>query len=175
MSANVPLALYVHLPWCVAKCPYCDFVSHAVPREGLPERQYLDALADDLEFAAQPAHGREVISVFFGGGTPSLFAAESIERILAHARALLPFAADAEVTLEANPGTVEHARFQEYRAAGVNRISLGAQTFDDRRLAALGRIHSARETYLAVDELRVAGIDNFNMDLMYALRGQVTQ
>ena len=175
MSANVPLALYVHLPWCVAKCPYCDFVSHAVPREGLPERQYLDALADDLEFAAQPAHGREVISVFFGGGTPSLFAAESIERILAHARALLPFAADAEVTLEANPGTVEHARFQEYRAAGVNRISLGAQTFDDQRLAALGRIHSARETYLAVDELRAAGIDNFNLDLMYALPGQDTQ
>jgi len=175
MSTNVPLALYVHLPWCVAKCPYCDFVSHAVPREGLPERQYLDALADDLEFAAQPAHGREVISVFFGGGTPSLFAAESIERILAHARALLPFAADAEVTLEANPGTVEHARFQEYRAAGVNRISLGAQTFDDQRLAALGRIHSARETYLAVDELRAAGIDNFNLDLMYALPGQDTQ
>ena len=174
MSAIVPLALYVHLPWCVAKCPYCDFVSHAVPREGLPERQYVDALTDDLEFAAHAAHGREVISVFFGGGTPSLFAAESIDRILTSARAALPFAADAEVTLEANPGTVEHARFQEYRAAGVNRISLGAQTFDDRRLASLGRIHSARETCLAVDELHAAGIANFNLDLMYALPEQDT-
>jgi oxygen-independent coproporphyrinogen-3 oxidase len=175
MSAIVPLALYIHLPWCVAKCPYCDFVSHAVPREGLPERQYVDALTDDLEFAAQPALGREVISVFFGGGTPSLFAAESIERILTCARSLLPFAADAEVTLEANPGTVEHARFQEYRAAGVNRISLGAQTFDDNRLAALGRIHCASETYLAVDELHAAGIENFNLDLMYALPEQDTE
>jgi putative oxygen-independent coproporphyrinogen III oxidase len=172
MSAIVPLALYVHLPWCVAKCPYCDFVSHAVPRDGLPERQYLDALEDDLEFAAAPAQGREVISVFFGGGTPSLFSAESIDRILARARAALPFAPDAEVTLEANPGTVEHARFREYRAAGVNRVSLGAQSFEDRNLARLGRIHSRRETYLAVDELRAAGLENFNLDLMYALPEQ---
>jgi oxygen-independent coproporphyrinogen-3 oxidase len=172
MSAAVPLALYVHLPWCVAKCPYCDFVSHAVPREGLPERRYLDALSDDLEFAAARAQGREVISVFFGGGTPSLFSAASIEQILARARATLPFAADAEVTLEANPGTVEHARFVEYRAAGVNRVSLGAQSFDDGQLGRLGRIHSTRETLVAVGELQVAGLENFNLDLMYALPEQ---
>jgi oxygen-independent coproporphyrinogen-3 oxidase len=172
MSADVPLALYVHLPWCVAKCPYCDFVSHAVPREGLPEQQYLGALEADLEFAATPAQGREVISVFFGGGTPSLFSAESIGRILTSARNALAFAPDVEVTLEANPGTVEHARFREYRAAGVNRVSLGAQSFDDRNLARLGRIHSKRETYQAVDELRAAGLDNFNLDLMYALPEQ---
>jgi oxygen-independent coproporphyrinogen-3 oxidase len=172
MSASVPLALYVHLPWCVAKCPYCDFASHAVPRDGLPERQYLKALEADLEFAAAPAQGREVISVFFGGGTPSLFAAESIERILVKARETLAFVPDVEITIEANPGTVEHARFAEYRDAGVNRVSLGAQSFDDRNLARLGRIHSKRETYGAVDELSAAGLENFNLDLMYALPEQ---
>ena len=172
MTAGIPLALYVHMPWCVAKCPYCDFNSHPVPRGGLPERAYVDALLEDFDYAASEAVGREIVSVFFGGGTPSLFAAPSIARMLERAAARLPFAADVEVTLEANPGTIEHARFAEYRAAGVNRVSLGAQSFDDARLAALGRIHSAAETRRAVDELRSAGIDNFNLDLMYALPRQ---
>ena len=152
-----PLALYVHLPWCVRKCPYCDFNSHVVPAAGLPERAYLAALLDDLEFAARDCAGRELVSVFFGGGTPSLFAAESVGRILERAGRLFASAADLEVTLEANPGTVERGRFADYRAAGVNRVSLGAQSFDDERLAALGRIHSSRETLAAVAELHAAG------------------
>ena len=137
-----PLSLYVHLPWCVRKCPYCDFNSHAVPSAGLPEGAYLAALLEDLEFAARRADGREIVSVFFGGGTPSLFSARAIEALLARLRELLPVAGDVEVTLEANPGTVEHGAFSAYRAAGINRVSLGAQSFDDRRLAALGRIHA---------------------------------
>jgi oxygen-independent coproporphyrinogen-3 oxidase len=167
-----PLALYVHLPWCVRKCPYCDFNSYALPAAGLPESAYLAALLDDLEFAAGDCQGRELVSVFFGGGTPSLFAAESIGRILERASQLLGLAAGAEVTLEANPGTVERGRFAAYRAAGVTRVSLGAQSFDDRSLAALGRIHARSETLAAVQELRAAGLDNFNLDLMYALPAQ---
>jgi putative oxygen-independent coproporphyrinogen III oxidase len=167
-----PLALYVHLPWCVRKCPYCDFNSHPVPVAGLPERAYLAALLDDLEFAAQGCEGRELVSVFFGGGTPSLFAAESVGRVLEQANRLFGAAPALEVTLEANPGTVERGRFADYRAAGVTRVSLGAQSFDDDRLAALGRIHSSRETLAAVAELRTAGLDNFNLDLMYALPEQ---
>jgi oxygen-independent coproporphyrinogen-3 oxidase len=167
-----PLALYVHLPWCVRKCPYCDFNSHAVPAAGLPERAYLAALLEDLDYAARDCEGRELVSVFFGGGTPSLFAAESIGRILERAGSLFRPAVDLEVTLEANPGTVERGRFADYRAAGVTRVSLGAQSFDDERLAALGRIHSSRETRVAVEELRAAGLDNFNLDLMYALPQQ---
>ena len=170
-----PLALYVHLPWCVRKCPYCDFNSHVVPAAGLPERAYLAALLDDLEFAARDCAGRELVSVFFGGGTPSLFAAESVGRVLERAGRLFATAADLEVTLEANPGTVERGRFADYRAAGVNRVSLGAQSFDDDRLAALGRIHSSRETLAAVAELRAAGLDNFNLDLMYALPEQTLE
>ncbi|HET7203052.1 MAG TPA: radical SAM family heme chaperone HemW [Steroidobacteraceae bacterium] len=170
--ARIPLALYVHLPWCVRKCPYCDFVSHVVPAAGLPERAYVDALLRDLDFAAPEVAGREIVSVFFGGGTPSLFAAGSIARVLDHARALLPMTSDVEVTLEANPGTVEHARFGEYAAVGINRVSLGAQSFDDTKLRALGRIHAADEIERAVDEVRSAGIANFNLDLMYALPGQ---
>jgi oxygen-independent coproporphyrinogen-3 oxidase len=170
--AEPPLALYVHLPWCVRKCPYCDFNSHAVPAAGLPERAYLAALLDDLDFAARDCAGRELVSVFFGGGTPSLFAAESIGRVLERARRLFGVAPDCEVTLEANPGTVERGRFADYRGAGVNRVSLGAQSFDDVRLAALGRIHGSGDTIAAVDELRAAGIDNFNLDLMYALPQQ---
>jgi oxygen-independent coproporphyrinogen-3 oxidase len=167
-----PLALYVHLPWCVRKCPYCDFNSHALPAAGLPERAYLAALLDDLDFAASDCDGRELVSVFFGGGTPSLFSAESIGRILERARHLLGLAEDVEVTLEANPGTVERGRFAAYRDAGVTRVSLGAQSFDDRSLAALGRIHARAETLAAVAELHAAGLDNFNLDVMYALPGQ---
>ena len=171
-ARRIPLALYVHLPWCVRKCPYCDFNSHAVPAGGMAEQAYVTALQRDLEHAATGAAGRGIVSVFFGGGTPSLFSPAAIGRVLEHARGLLPFAADVEITLEANPGTVEHGRFSEYAAAGVNRVSLGAQSFDDERLAVLGRIHGASDTARAVDELRAAGIDNFNLDLMYALPGQ---
>jgi oxygen-independent coproporphyrinogen-3 oxidase len=171
-SGPIPLALYVHLPWCVRKCPYCDFNSHAVPAAGLPEQPYLAALLDDLEGAAAAVTGREIVSVFFGGGTPSLFSARAIGSVLARARTLLPVAPDVEVTLEANPGTVEHGRFADYAAAGVNRISLGAQSFADASLQALGRIHASGDIERAVGEVRRAGIANFNLDLMYALPGQ---
>jgi oxygen-independent coproporphyrinogen-3 oxidase len=169
---NPPLALYVHLPWCVRKCPYCDFNSHPVPAAGVPEEAYLRALLDDLEYAAADCDDRPLVSVFFGGGTPSLFSPASIARLLERATVLLPAAPGLEVTLEANPGTVEHGAFRDYRAAGVDRVSLGAQSFDDRQLAALGRIHAAAETRAAVVELDAAGLDNFNLDLMYALPGQ---
>ncbi|HEX9208822.1 MAG TPA: radical SAM family heme chaperone HemW [Steroidobacteraceae bacterium] len=171
-AARIPLALYVHLPWCVRKCPYCDFNSHALPAAGLPEQAYLAALLDDLEHAVGAVAGREVVSVFFGGGTPSLFSARAVAAVLERARSLLPMAADVEVTLEANPGTVEHGRFADYAAAGVNRISLGAQSFADARLEALGRIHGSGDIGRAVAEIRRAGIANFNLDLMYALPGQ---
>jgi len=169
---DIPLALYVHLPWCVHKCPYCDFNSHGVPASGLPERAYLHALLQDLEFAAAEAQGRELVSVFFGGGTPSLFSARSIADLLQKARTLLPVAADVEVTLEANPGTIERGRFVDYAAAGINRVSLGAQSFDERKLKLLGRIHGADDIDRAVGELAAAGLDNFNLDLMYALPQQ---
>jgi putative oxygen-independent coproporphyrinogen III oxidase len=168
----IPLALYVHLPWCVSKCPYCDFNSHAVPSAGLPEDAYVAALLEDLEFAARDVAGREIVSVFFGGGTPSLFSAGAIRRVLERAHALLPFAAGVEVTLEANPGTVEHGRFVDYAAAGINRVSLGAQSFDDATLRALGRIHASGDIERAVTEVRAAGIDRLNLDLMYALPRQ---
>ncbi len=167
-----PLALYVHLPWCVRKCPYCDFNSHVVPGGGVPEDAYLRALLDDLEYAVADCRGRPLVSVFFGGGTPSLFSPSSIERVLSQATALLPAAPALEITLEANPGTIEHGAFAGYRAAGINRVSLGAQSFEDRHLAALGRIHAASETRAAVSELRAAGLGNFNLDLMYALPAQ---
>jgi len=172
MLAAPPLSLYVHLPWCVRKCPYCDFNSHAVPARGVPEAAYLAALLDDLEFAARDCEGRPLVSIFFGGGTPSLFSATSIGRVVEQAARRLGAAPDLEVTLEANPGTVERGRFAAYRDAGVNRVSLGAQSFSDRHLAALGRIHARDETLAAVDELRAANLDNFNLDLMYALPEQ---
>jgi putative oxygen-independent coproporphyrinogen III oxidase len=166
-----PLALYVHLPWCVRKCPYCDFNSHQAPPL-VPQAQYVDALLEDLELDAPAATGRRVTSVFFGGGTPSLFSPEEIARFLAGARARVEFSADAEITLEANPGTIEHGRFPGYRDAGVNRVSLGAQSFSNTHLQALGRIHGAAEIARSVDEMREARLDNFNLDLMYGLPGQ---
>lgn len=166
-----PLSLYVHLPWCVSKCPYCDFNSH-VHKGPLPEAAYVAALLADLETELRFTAGRRVETVFFGGGTPSLFAPESVAALLDGIRARLPLAIDAEITLEANPGTVEHGRFAGYRDAGVNRISLGAQSFRARQLALLGRIHAVDDTLRAVDELRAAEIRNFNLDLMYALPEQ---
>jgi putative oxygen-independent coproporphyrinogen III oxidase len=166
-----PLSLYVHFPWCVRKCPYCDFNSYTL-RGTLPETQYLEALERDLESQANDVRDRTITSVFFGGGTPSLFAPQAIARVLDAAHRHLDVDPSAEVTLEANPGTIERGRFTEYRAAGVTRVSLGAQTFDPRHLEALGRIHSAQETRRAAEELHAAGIANFNLDLMYALPGQ---
>jgi oxygen-independent coproporphyrinogen-3 oxidase len=165
-----PLALYVHLPWCVRKCPYCDFNSHEA-RGGLPEDEYIDALIADLESTLPSVWGRRVHSVFFGGGTPSLFSARSIDRLLAAFRARLQLAADAEITLEANPGTFEADKFRDFRAAGVNRLSIGIQSFDRRHLAALGRIHDEREAHRAI-EIAHAHFTNFNLDLMYALPEQ---
>jgi putative oxygen-independent coproporphyrinogen III oxidase len=165
------IAIYVHLPWCVRKCPYCDFNSHVRP-ERLPEAEYVAALLADLDADLDLAAGRSVSSVFLGGGTPSLFGVDAIAALLAGLAARLPFATDAEVTMEANPGTVEHGRFAGYAAAGVNRVSLGAQSFDAAALSALGRIHGPGEIEAAVAELAAAGLDNFNLDLMYGLPGQ---
>ena len=169
--ATPPLSLYVHFPWCVRKCPYCDFNSYTLHGE-LAEEAYVQRLARDLAAQAPAVSGREVGTVFFGGGTPSLFSPRAIGRVLESARAQLRLAPDAEVTLEANPGTIERGVFGEYRGAGVTRISLGAQSFDAARLAALGRIHSPAETRRAAAELHAAGLGNFNLDLMYALPGQ---
>ena len=171
MLETPPLALYVHFPWCVRKCPYCDFNSHTLRGE-LDERRYIEALERDLAAQAPEAAGREVISIFLGGGTPSLFSPGAVARLLEAAHRHLALAADLEVTLEANPGTIERGRFAEYRAAGINRVSLGAQSFDDARLAMLGRIHCAEETRRAAAELHAAGLDNFNIDLMYGLPDQ---
>ena len=168
---NPPLALYVHFPWCVSKCPYCDFNSYAL-RGPLAEDAYVAALCADLQAQAGAASGREVISIFLGGGTPSLFSPRAIGELLAAARRQLSLAAGVEVTLEANPGTIERGRFAEYRAAGINRVSLGAQSFEADRLATLGRIHSPAETCRAAEELHAAGLGNFNLDLMYGLPGQ---
>jgi len=161
----------VHFPWCVRKCPYCDFNSYTLNGE-LAAEPYLARLTRDLEAQAARVAGREVVSVFLGGGTPSLFPPEAIGRVLQVARRQLPLAPDVEVTLEANPGTIERGAFREYRAAGVTRVSLGAQSFAERTLAVLGRIHSPEETRRAAAELHAAGLENFNLDLMYALPGQ---
>jgi oxygen-independent coproporphyrinogen-3 oxidase len=165
-----PLALYVHIPWCVRKCPYCDFNSHE--RAGsLPQREYVDRLMHDIEASLPSIWGRRIVSVFIGGGTPSLFSPESIDALLSGVRARLQVEPHAEITLEANPGTVEAARFRGFRDAGVNRISIGVQSFDDRMLAALGRIHGAAEARRAIDAA-LASFDNVNLDLMYGLPAQ---
>ncbi|HKU14566.1 MAG TPA: radical SAM family heme chaperone HemW [Steroidobacteraceae bacterium] len=175
MPSNLPpLSLYVHMPWCVRKCPYCDFNSHAAP-EAIPQQAYVDALIEDLAIDAPAAQGRACVAVFFGGGTPSLFAPDQIGRFLEAARSLVPFAPDAEITLEANPGTIEHGRFSGYRDAGVNRVSLGAQTFNAEHLHTLGRIHGSGDIGRAVEEIGRAGLANFNLDLMYGLPAQTLE
>ena len=177
LAALPPLALYVHIPWCVRKCPYCDFNSHAAlgsshERAGsLPEADYVAALISDLEGLLPSVWGRRVSSIFIGGGTPSLFSAQAIDRLLADVRARILVEPDAEITLEANPGTVEAQRFRGYRDAGVNRVSLGIQSFDDAMLKALGRIHGGDEARRAI-EVAQASFDNLNLDLMYGLPGQ---
>ena len=170
LAAMPPLSLYVHLPWCLKKCPYCDFNSHQ--HDGvIPEARYLDALRCDMEAALPFVWGRRVHSVFIGGGTPSLFSPSSIDRLLTDIRARLPLAPGCEITLEANPGTFERDRFRGYRAAGVTRLSIGVQSFDDAKLQALGRVHDAAQARAAVEEASAA-FDTFNLDLMYALPGQ---
>lgn len=170
LGALPPLALYVHLPWCLKKCPYCDFNSHE--RQGaLPEARYLDALNADLEAALPFVWGRRVVSVFIGGGTPSLFSPEAIARLIGDVRARLPLEPGAEITLEANPGTFERDRFRAFREAGVTRLSVGVQSFDDAKLAVLGRVHDAAQARAALAEA-AAHFETFNLDLMYALPGQ---
>jgi oxygen-independent coproporphyrinogen-3 oxidase len=167
-----PLALYVHVPWCLRKCPYCDFNSHAVDdAQQLPQDAYLDALRADLESVLPQAWGRTVGSVFIGGGTPSLLAGEAVARLLSDLRARLPLAADCEITLEANPGSFEAGRYARYREAGVNRLSIGVQSFDDRMLAALGRVHDGAQARRAIEAAQ-RSFDNFNLDLMIGLPGQ---
>lgn len=166
-----PLAAYVHIPWCVRKCPYCDFNSHAAgPR--LPEREYVDALLAVLEQQLDAAQGRQLVSVFFGGGTPSLFSPQALERILAGLERRVGFVPDIEITLEANPGTFEQEKFRDYRGLGINRLSIGVQSFQGDKLKALGRIHDGDEAVRAADMARAAGFDNFNMDLMHGLPAQ---
>lgn len=166
-----PLAAYIHIPWCVRKCPYCDFNSHTYD-SGLPEEQYIAALIADLEQDLHQVQGRELVSIFFGGGTPSLFSASSLDRLLQAMQQRLNFAHDIEITLEANPGTFEQAKFRDYRATGINRLSIGIQSFNPGHLKALGRIHDDREALAAVDMARSAGFDNLNLDLMHGLPGQ---
>jgi putative oxygen-independent coproporphyrinogen III oxidase len=165
------LALYIHMPWCVRKCPYCDFNSHQL-KSAQPDSAYIDALLRDFDLEAARIKGRTIGTVFFGGGTPSLFAPEEFARLLAELRSRIDFAADAEITMEANPGTIERGRFAGYAQAGITRVSLGAQSFSAPALQRLGRIHSAEDTHRAVEELRAAKLDNFNLDLMYALPQQ---
>jgi putative oxygen-independent coproporphyrinogen III oxidase len=169
-DALPPLALYIHIPWCLKKCPYCDFNSHE-RRGEVPEARYVAALMSDLEFALPSIWGRRIVSVFLGGGTPSLFSPEAIDAILAGVRARVPLLPDAEVTLEANPGTFERAKFAAFRAAGVNRLSLGVQSFDARFLEALGRVHDGHEARAAA-QAAIEIFGNVNLDLMYALPGQ---
>ena len=171
MLLTPPLSLYVHLPWCVRKCPYCDFNSHQA-RGALPFAAYVDALVADLDHDLPLVWGRTVQTVFFGGGTPSLFPADAIDAFLQAASARLRFAPHLEITLETNPGTAEHGRFEHYRGAGVNRISFGIQSFDDGCLRRLGRIHDSAQAEAAVKLAQDAGFDDFNLDLMYALPEQ---
>jgi len=170
-----PLSLYVHFPWCVRKCPYCDFNSHATPDttgDGISEQDYIDALIADLEHELPGIWGRTIHSIFFGGGTPSLMSVAGLEQLLTAIRTRLPLAPGAEITLEANPGTVDRDKFAGYRQAGINRLSLGIQSFADDSLERLGRIHNGDDAHQAIAAARAAGFDNINLDLMYALPEQ---
>jgi putative oxygen-independent coproporphyrinogen III oxidase len=173
LGALPPLSLYVHLPWCLRKCPYCDFNSHEMPGE-MPEQRYLDALVADLEAALPLVWGRVIHSIFIGGGTPSLFSPQSIDRLLGDIRARLRLEPDCEITLEANPGTFEKHRFKAFRSAGVTRLSIGVQSFNDAKLVALGRVHNRAQAIAAVEEAALS-FDTFNLDIMYALPGQTLE
>jgi len=171
LTSLPPLSVYIHLPWCLKKCPYCDFNSHEMAPAQLPQQRYLDAVQADLEAALPLVWGRSVQSVFIGGGTPSLFSPEAIDSLLASLRARLTLSADCEITLEANPGTFEKDRFRAFRAAGVTRLSVGVQSFNDAALQRLGRVHDRAQAIAAVQEAAQA-FDTFNLDIMYALPGQ---
>ena len=166
-----PLALYVHIPWCIRKCPYCDFNSHAATPE-LPEQDYVAAVLADLDADLIHVHGRQLESIFFGGGTPSLFSAPALQLLLAGIEQRIPFSPSIEITLEANPGTFEQEKFAAYRALGINRLSIGIQSFEDSKLQALGRVHSGSEAIAAIEMARQAGFNNFNLDLMHGLPDQ---
>ena len=175
LSNTLPLALYVHLPWCVRKCPYCDFNSHEIKGGSFPQEEYVDAVVRDLKFSAGLFQGRELVSVFFGGGTPSVMPARAIGSILEAVDAVSALSTDTEITLEANPGTVDSERFAAYRSLGVNRLSVGVQSFSDARLAAIGRIHDGNEAESALETAVGAGFSNINIDLMYGLPGQTAE
>ena len=167
----IPLSLYIHIPWCIRKCPYCDFNSHALNKE-LPEQQYLTALIEDLKQDLGFVYNRPITTIFFGGGTPSLISPSGIERLLTEISKLVTFAPDIEITLEVNPGTVEHHNIHDYYSAGINRISLGVQSFNDQKLAMLGRIHKSKETFKVIEELHSSKFHSFNLDLMHGLPQQ---
>jgi len=171
-ETNPPLSLYIHLPWCVKKCPYCDFNSHAINEEAFPEAAYIDALISDLESELPRIWGRPIGSIFIGGGTPSLFSAEAINRLMVALRERLTFYHHIEVTMEANPGTAEVERFKAYRESGINRLSIGVQSFDDEKLKVLGRIHNSTEAKAAIAMAKDAGFDEINIDLMFGLPEQ---
>lgn len=172
--AFIPLALYIHVPWCIRKCPYCDFNSHHAPAN-LPEQQYIQALLADLSQELPQIWGRRLESIFIGGGTPSLFSAESMDELLSGIRALTPFRPNIEITLEANPGTFEQEKFKGFREAGINRLSVGIQSFNPQHLQALGRVHNQAEALKAAEVARYAGFDNFNLDLMFGLPKQTLE
>jgi putative oxygen-independent coproporphyrinogen III oxidase len=172
-TATPPLSLYVHIPWCVRKCPYCDFNSHEV-RDNIPEDRYIKALIADLEQELPAVWGRTVETLFIGGGTPSLFSARGIKQLLSEIRARIPLRPGAEISLEANPGTVDQARFSGFREAGINRLSMGIQSFQDGLLTAIGRIHDGSEALAAAESARLAGFENINLDLMFGLPAQTT-
>ena len=171
---NNPLTLYIHMPWCVRKCPYCDFNSHEL-KQDLPEQTYIDALLEDLTEDLPLVWGRRISAIFFGGGTPSLFSPASIARLLSRIHQLIPYHPDIEITLEANPGTVEQERFQGFREAGINRLSIGIQSFDDAQLKRLGRIHDSSSAHRAIEAAYQSGFDNFNIDLMFGLPEQTIE
>jgi len=173
-TALPPLSLYIHVPWCVKKCPYCDFNSHKSP-EVLAEDDYIDALIRDLEYVVPSVWGRTIQTIFIGGGTPSLFSAEAYDRLFSSLRALLPISHNAEITLEANPGTFEQQRFADYFSLGINRLSIGIQSFNNDSLQALGRIHDSQQAIKAVETAHKVGFDNFNLDLMFGLPHQTAK
>jgi oxygen-independent coproporphyrinogen-3 oxidase len=168
----IPLSLYIHIPWCLKKCPYCDFNSHGLKGGALPEAEYVEQLLLDFNATVSMAQGRPLTTIFFGGGTPSLFSPRAIGQILKGIHQKIDFAPDIEITLETNPGTVEHHHFPDYRSAGINRISVGAQSFQDNKLKELGRIHSGAELRMALKKIIAAGFDNVNLDIMYGLPNQ---
>lgn len=173
-SKPLPLGLYIHIPWCVRKCPYCDFNSHAA-NGSLPEREYIDALLSDLEQESYLTENRAIETIFIGGGTPSLFSPESIERLLTGVKNYISVDEEAEITLEANPGALETGKFAEFSAAGINRVSIGVQSFQNHALQRLGRIHQAKDAFRAAEQAHAAGLENFNLDLMFGLPGQTPE